>query len=285
MFHSVDSRQRIRHPGPASEPRKQWVRGAVQVLKFRLPAGQSLMQALRAVLPEGEIGAAFVPLAGLRLSAGHFVLPAASPDAQHVAWYSQTHEMGAVTFIHGTVVLGRKDGDWFAHCHALWADAQGGQAMGHVWCDDALIGEPWEAVVYLFAGGGLAVEFDPETRFSLMRPQDPDVPVTAANALLMTVKPHEDLRATLDEVCGTLGIRSAQVLGVGSLIGATFTHGPAMHAALSEIVLLPGAVIADGRCQALPVACVDPEAVIYQGDLRSGHGPILITCELLILQT
>ena len=66
------------------------------------------------------------------------------------------------------------------------------------------------------------------------------------------------------------------------LIGAVFAHGPAMTAAISEMLLLPGAKVSQGRCTALPVACVDPEAVIYQGDLLLGHGPVLITCELLL---
>lgn len=279
------SRQRIRHPGPACEQRKSFVRGEVRSWTVCLPAGAMLMDAISQALQDCQGGAVFLSIAGLRLRCGNYVLPAESPDAQHVAWYSATHAMGACRFMHGTVVVGRKDGKWSAHCHALWQNAEGQQALGHVLCDDACIAEPWEAVFHVFDGGGLRVAFDPETQFSLLTPYAQDTQVDRANAVLMTLKPHEDVRSALNELCLALQIDSAKVMGVGSLIGAAFVEGPPMVSALSEMLLLPGAAVVRGQCTALPVACVNPEAVIYQGDLLTGQGPVLITCELLLIET
>lgn len=278
------SRQRIRHPGPAAEQRKSFVRGSVRSWTVRLPAGAMLMDAISQALQGCQGGAVFLSIAGLRLRSGNYVLPAESPDAQHVAWYSATHAMGACKFMQGTVVVGRKEGQWFAHCHALWQNAEGQQALGHVLCDDACIAEPWDAVFHVFSGGGLRVTFDPETQFSLLTPYAQATPGDRANAVLMTLKPHEDVRSALNEVCSALQIDSAKVMGVGSLIGAAFVQEPPMTSALSEMFLLPGAVVARGQCTALPVACVNPDAVIYQGDLLSGQGPVLITCELLLIE-
>ena len=282
MSDLTGSRQKIRHPGPPAGQRQQFVRGEVRSYKVTLPAGAMLMAALTAALQDLAGETAFVRIDGLALRSGLHVLPAQSPDAQHVAWYSETHALGDCRFVHGTVVLGRKDGEWFSHCHALWEKAHGPQGLGHVLCAEACIAEPWEAEMHVFFGGGLRVSFDPESNFSLLRPYAEATPPPQANAVLLTLQPHEDVRSAINEVCANLALKEASIMGVGSLIGAVFAHGPAMTAAISEMLLLPGAKVSQGRCTALPVACVDPEAVIYQGDLLLGHGPVLITCELLL---
>jgi predicted DNA-binding protein with PD1-like motif len=276
------SRQKIRHPGPPAAQRQQFVRGEVRSFTVTLPAGAMLMAALTAALQDLQGETAFVHIDGLALRSGQHVLPAHSPDAQHVAWYSETHRMGACRFVHGTVVLGRKDDQWFSHCHALWETAEGTPGLGHVLCAEACIDQAWEAEIHVFFGGGLRVSFDAETNFSLLRPYADATPSRQTNALLLTLQPHEDVRSAINAVCAKLAIQEASIMGVGSLIGAVFAQGPAMRAAISEMLLLPGAEVSQGRCIALPVACVNPEAVIYQGDLLLGQGPVLITCELLL---
>lgn len=130
MFDSTGSHQKIRHPGPPAEQRIQWVQGQVQSATVRLPGGTPLTQAVAMAMHRLQGETAFFQLDGLQLRSGNHVLPAASVDGQHVAWYSDTKPMGACTFLSGTVVVGRKDDDWFLHCHALWKTAQGTLASG-----------------------------------------------------------------------------------------------------------------------------------------------------------
>ena len=282
MSDLTGSRQKIRHPGPPAALRQQFVRGEVRTFKVTLPAGAMFMAALTAAVQDLAGETAFVRIDGLALRSGQHVLPAHSPDAQHVAWYSDTHTLSDCRFVHGTVVLGRKDDQWFTHCHALWESAQGRRGLGHVLCAEACIAEPWQAEIHVFFGGGLRVSFDAESNFSLLRPYADATPPPQTNAVLLTLQPHEDVRSAINDVCANLKIQEASIMGVGSLIGAVFAQGPAMTAAISEMLLLPGAEVSQGQCTALPVACVDPEAVIYQGDLLLGQGPVLITCELLL---
>ena len=288
MFDSTGSHQKIRHPGPPAEQRIQWVQGQVQSATVRLPGGTPLTQAVAMAMHRLQGETAFFQLDGLQLRSGNHVLPAASVDGQHVAWYSDTKPMGACTFLSGTVVVGRKDDDWFLHCHALWKTAQGTLASGHVLCADACIAEDWDATFHVFKGGGLRVTYDAETRFSVLRPcappgqQTPSRQSQPMNAVLLTLQPHQDVRAALNEVSATLCIDQASVMGVGSLIGAEFANAPAMASPLSEMFLMPGADISKGQVTALPVACVDPMGALFQGELLLGKGPVLITCEMLM---
>ena len=167
MSDLTGSRQKIRHPGPPAAQRQQFVRGEVRSFKVTLPTGAMLMAALTAALQDLQGETAFVPIDGLALRSGQHVLPADSPDAQHVAWYSETYRMGACRFVHGTVVLGRKDAQWFSHCHALWETAEGTQGLGHVLCAEACIAEPWEAEIHVFFGGGLRASHPRKTHESL----------------------------------------------------------------------------------------------------------------------
>lgn len=278
------SRERIRHPGPESSERKYFIRGKVFSENSIFHCGSSLMEMIRSALSNYKDGAAFVSIDGLKIKNGKFVLPAGAKDEKNVAWYSDSFEIGAAEFVHGTVVIGKKDEGWFAHCHAVWRDQAGIERMGHILCDTILISEDFQATLHIFSGGKLEVALDPETNFSLMRTVSLKSDIHHPNAVLVTIKPHEDLRNSIDEICAELKIFNAKLFGIGSLIGAEFLNSPPMLSDLSEILLLPGASVINGKCSNLPISCVTAEKEIFSGNLLSGKGPILITCELLIIE-
>ena len=141
-------------------------------------------QATRSTRPSPEGFAAagciggFVTLRGGQCDPFRYVMPAASPDAHHVAWYSDTFAPeGSVTIERAGAIVGRRDGKPFVHCHGIW-NTQEGMRMGHLLAPDTMVTEPVEAI-----GIGLKTATfeglpDPETNFTLFEPvevaEEPD---------------------------------------------------------------------------------------------------------------
>lgn len=274
-----DSRVWVTHPGPAQSPRFTLAPCRARKATLRLTAGKTLLDAVaETVAAEGADGACAF-LDGLRLSTLHYVMPDGPIDQDHAAWYSETHSGADRRLCRATASVGKRDGAWFLHTHALLSgDAP---AMGHLLNDRCRIAEDCEVEAWLLSGARLTVAQDPETNFALFQPEQ-CAEVKDANAALLTIRPHEDLRATIETACAALGVANASLHGVGSLIGAAFHDGAPMSAPLSEVLLLDGCKVQDGRCTHLPLACVDPAGDIFQGDLMVGKGPVCVTFEMLI---
>ena len=75
-----------------------------------------------------------------------------------------------------------------------------------------------------------------------------------------------------------LGFKDPQVLGLGSLIGADFKFGPSMEAAASELFMLKGAT--PGY---LPIAGIDADWRLVEGEILPGTVPVCITYELMLV--
>lgn len=275
-----DSRDWVIHKGPEQSPRYTLAPCHARRMTLRLAAGMTLLEAVaRGVEAEGADGACAI-LDGVPLSVMNYVMPDGPIDDDHAAWYSETHHGTDIRLDRATASVGRRDGEWFLHTHAMWA--AGAPAMGHLLNDQCTVAEDCEIEAWLLFGAWLAVSRDPETRFPLFRPETgtPQGPVQAA---LLTVRPHEDLRTTLETACAQMGFANAVIHGIGSLIGAGFNDAPPMAAPLSEVLLLEGCRIREGRCTGLPLACVDPAGGIFQGDLSTGKGPVCVTFEMLVV--
>ncbi|MBE9638777.1 DUF296 domain-containing protein [Salipiger mangrovisoli] len=282
-----DSRTRLRHPGPEAADRSTARACDAVPAQFLLTSDLDLLAALTSEMDrlaaDHAAETAVIDLSGLRLQEVVYVIPAGARDERHAAWYSDTYVSPPAVLECATVTVGRRDGQWFAHCHALWTEPDGTPRMGHLLCDKCLVAENASATGHVLRGALLEVATDPETNFPLFHARDGAELTCATTAALVTVRPHEDLCTALEAVAGELGARDARLIGLGSLIGADFSDAPAMPSPISEVLLAPGAQIAEGRCPALPVICVDPEQDVWRGSLVHGGGPVCVTFELLML--
>ena len=275
-----DSRDWVTHPGAGESARICALPCHVRAITAQLPKGLALLDAVaRITEAEGADGACAL-LDGVFLSEMRFVMPDGPADSAHAAWYSDTHRARNIRLDRATASVGKRDGLWFLHTHAQWQAQTPG--MGHLLNDQCILGADCTATLWLIKGAWLDVSPDAETGFPLFRPRQGRLrdPV---NATLLTIRPHADLRTTLETVCAGAGVENATVLGLGSLIGAGFNDAAPMRSPLSEVLLLPGCEIRKGHCRRLPLACVDPGGRIFKGDLAKNKGPVLVTFELLLI--
>lgn len=275
-----DSRDWVTHPGPEAADRFTLAPCHARRVQVTLAKGLPLLDAVaQAVEAEGADGACAI-LDGVTFDEMNYVMPDGPVDDAHAAWYSETHHATGIRLDRATASVGKRDGAWFLHTHAMWRN--GSPGMGHLLNDQCILGEDCQVTLWLLEGARLEVALDAETNFPLFRPTE----VTSGrpvNAGLLTVRPHEDLRTALEAACTQAGMPNAEIHGIGSLIGAGFADGTPMAAPLSEVLLYEGCRMENGTCQALPLACVDPEGGIFEGDLLRDKGPVCVTFEMLLV--
>lgn len=277
-----DSRQWLRHPGPAPDARFEALPCRVSRATLSLRAGDTLLEGVAREMEAlgAEGGLAF--LDGLALREANFVIPDGPADDEHAAWYSETLADRDVCFETASASIGKRDGQWFVHAHARWRSAQDRPSMGHLLCDRCVVAADFEAPAILTRGARLEVALDAETRFPLFRPRATENG-GPAEAVLLAIRPHADICGAVEAAAAEHGIRNARIHGIGSLIGARFRDGPPMTAPVSEVVVLPGASLEHGNVAQFPIAAVDHEGQVHTGDLAPGFGPVCVTCELLIV--
>jgi hypothetical protein len=244
-------------------PRVSAVRGGVRAEGVDLRAGETLLDALGRQVGTGAL---VVDLAGMEVTEGAFVQPAEAQDAEHAAWYSAAREMAGVRVKAGVAMVGWREGAPFVHAHALW-EAGGERWLGHLLCDRVRVGAG-RLDAMRFMGGSFVQAHDMETNFTLFRAEGEG---GEGGAAILTVRPHEDLGAVLEQ------FGAARVMGLGSLIGARFRAGEAMTSPISEMLVMPGA-----RADRMEVAVVDLAGRVFGGVLAPGGGEVCVTAELLV---
>lgn len=273
--------RQIRHPGPVSALRHVAVPCRAVALKLHLRAGQSLAQAVPKAFAQAGYAYGYLRLDGVAFAQLHCVTPAPAPGDGHAAWYSAPHQSaGAVRMRHGGVHLGQREGAPFLHCHGLWEGAGDAPDAGHLLCDNCLLATDCTVAGWGLHGAGLTSCHDPETGFTLFTPQLLG-PVDAADALLLTLKPNQDLAGALLALAREHGINAAQVEGIGSLVGTDFADGTVIESYATEFLLLNGRVAADMAELCLASVGFDGEG--HTGPLMSGRNAICVTAELLLL--
>jgi predicted DNA-binding protein with PD1-like motif len=137
----------------------------------------------------------------------------------------------------------------------------------------------------------MAVEFDEETRFSLLRPRRLADAALARpgerRCVVAKIRPNEDLCTAIERVAADHRIASARIAGsVGSLVGATFADGREVADVATEILVLRGAVASvSGTPRAtLEVALIDPRGDVHAGTLARGGNAVLICFELVLVE-
>lgn len=279
----------IRQPGVPLPERIQWVEARGRAFSFTLQAGLSLLEsARRGFAAEGFAGGVLNFRHGA-LGPFGYVMPALSKTSENAAFYSATFRPIGVTRTKlGSMTLGARDGAPFFHCHGLWSEADGRASGGHMLPDETVVAEPFEVEAFGLDGAVFSAEPDPETNFKLFGPvaAASTGARTTSRAFALRLRPNQDFAGCLEEFCRAHGIaRSKLHGGVGSTIGARFTHGGVTEPFATELAITVGAIApgASGVLEAaLDVALIDYTGGIAEGRLIRGDNPVLMTMELVL---
>ncbi|MDI4658215.1 DUF296 domain-containing protein [Xanthobacter autotrophicus] len=280
--------RRIAQPGPAPQERIESAVGRLQVLDFTLEPGLTLNAAVTGPLIAAGMGAAQVEISGGAFGPFTYVMPAASSDATHAAWYSAPFTPAGETRLdRGNVTFGRKEGAPFIHCHAFWTEPDGSRHGGHIMPHETVVAAPIRARAYGAAEVETTADFDPETNFPLFTPHARIAPAEGGPRIAFArVRPNVEIGAAVEEVCRRHGFAGGRLRGgVGSLIGARFTDAPPVDDYATEVFVTSGLVSPDasGALTAqIGLALVSLTGAMAVGRLVRGANPVLITFELAV---
>ncbi|MCK1540852.1 DUF296 domain-containing protein [Bradyrhizobium sp. 147] len=279
----------IKQPGAPHAERIQWVEARGRAFAFTLQAGLPLLEAARrGFAAEGFAGGVLNFGAGA-LGPFGYVMPALSKTGDNAAFYSDAFRPKGVTRTKlGRMTLGVREGAPFFHCHGLWTEADGRASGGHMLPDETVVAEPFAVEAFGLDGAMFTAESDPETNFKLFGPVAAESTGAQAKsrAFALRLRPNQDLAGGLEAFCRAHGIVRAKIHGgVGSTIGARFTHGGVTEPFATELAITCGAIEAgsSGALEAaLDVALIDYTGGLAEGRLVRGDNPVLMTMELVL---
>jgi predicted DNA-binding protein with PD1-like motif len=280
--------RQILHPGAPPLERTASVLDTPVPLRFTLRSGCSVDEAIAQGFAEAGCAGGFVAFDGGLCEPFRYVMPAASPDADHVAWYSETYEpAGGVEIKRACAIVGIRDGKSFIHCHGIWSTADG-ERMGHLLAPITTVSKPFEVHGIGFRDATFEAIPDPETNFTLFEPVRTDHPAPATGrgrALLAKVRPNEDITVAIEQICSNHGISKARIHGIGSLNEVRFTDGTLVASHATEVSIREGwAEHREGEMRAeLSIDVVDMKGGIFSGTLVRGDNPVCVTFELVIV--
>lgn len=279
--------RRIEQPGTGTPDRIQWVECGGRAFSLTLPAGVPLLEAVRSGFAAEGFASGVVKLDGLKLAPFAYVMPALSKTPEHAAFYSETFrpEGGACIKV-GAMTFGQRDGAPFFHAHALWVEGDGKRSGGHILPDETTVAETITLEAVGLDGAVFMAEPDSETHFKLFGPvAGASSGAGAGSFFALRVKPNVDFCGALEAFCSERRIREAVIHGgVGSTIGARFTHGGVVENFATEVAITEGRVApgAGGFEAAIDVALVDYSGALASGRLVRGDNPVLMTFELVL---
>ncbi|TYL80483.1 PCC domain-containing protein [Bradyrhizobium cytisi] len=279
----------IKQPGAPVTERIQWVEARGRSFSFTLPAGLPLLEAARRGFAAEGFASGVLNFGRGALGPFGYVMPALSKTGENAAFYSDTYRPAGVTRTRlGSMTLGKRDGAPFFHCHGLWTEADGRASGGHMLPDETVVAEPFEVEAFGIDGTTFTAEPDPETNFKLFGPvvAASSGARTTSRAFALRLRPNQDFAFCLEAFCKTHGIARAKIHGgVGSTIGARFTHGGVTEPFATELAITAGTIAsgASGALEAaLDVALIDYTGGIAEGRLIRGDNPVLMTMELVL---
>jgi predicted DNA-binding protein with PD1-like motif len=272
--------RRLQQPGPAHPERITWFRGQPVPLRFTLPAGATLNEALTQPLVEAGLQSATLVFRNVAVGPFRYVMSGPADDASHVAYFSAPRAPAGVSRIEqANATFGWADGEPFVHCHAAWTEPDGRRRGGHILPRETIVAESAEVTAWGFAAIRIQAMADEETNFTLFQPSGPSVP--GGGGIVARVKPNEDILSAIGVICRDAGLRDAAIRGsLGSLIGARFTDGRAIDDHAAEVLVRQGWV-RDGE-PALELLVVDMQGAVHQGWLERGENPVCITFDLVL---
>jgi predicted DNA-binding protein with PD1-like motif len=281
--------RQIVQPGPPAPERIQWVEARGRAFAFTLEAGLPLLEAARRGFAAEGFGSGTLNFGAGALGPFAYVMPALSRTGENAAFYSDTFRPAGTTRLKlGAMTLGERDGAPFFHCHALWIEADGRAAGGHILPEETVVAEPFEVDAFGIDGAAFTAEPDLETNFKLFGPV-PSAPAgakTTSRVFALRLLPNQDFAGALEAFCRERGITSAKLHGgVGSTIGARFADGQIVEPFATELMVKSGMIAlgTSGSLEAeLDVALVDYTDGLAEGRFRRGDNPVLMTMELML---
>lgn len=278
------------HPGPVAAERMPSFGGRMERLELTLEPGLTFCEAIARPLEAAGITAAGLELSGVALAPFRYVRPSFSPDAEHVAFYSETFEAPAGTPIASArTTFGYRDGKPFVHCHAIWEEG-GVRKGGHLLPFEAVIAEPGQAIAYGCREVAMVALPDTETNFTLFGPTAAEgVHRPDGDCIIARVRPNEDLVGAIEALCRRHGVTHGRVRsGVGSIIGVQFADGRTISEHPTEILIVDGAIAPDANGQPkaeIGIELIDTRGDVHTGMLAAGQNPVLICLELVLERT
>jgi len=273
----------IVHPGSVSPGRWSAIACRAVPLSLRLETSRSVNDSVGEAFAAAGFASGYARLSGAKIDPMRYVMPAAAPNREHAAWYSETFAPDGISTVEDAgLIVGRRDGAPFLHCHGIWDAGESTRRMGHLLPLEAQFCAPAEAIGFGLVGAGFDVHDDPETNFRLFRAvPDKSLSEAGSRAIACTIKPNEDIHAAIEAICGEHDIRDATIHGIGSLVGADFEDGSHMSSYATEVLVRSGTVEA-GICS-LDIAMVGMTPPIAQDRLHRGGNPVCVTFELVIV--
>ncbi|WP_407112045.1 PCC domain-containing protein [Bradyrhizobium sp. LMG 9283] len=279
----------IKQPGAPPPERIQWVEARGRAFAFTLRAGVPLLEAARRGFAAEGFACGVLNFSRGVLGPFAYVMPALSKTGENAAFYSETFRpAGATRTKLGSMTLGTRDGAPFFHCHGLWTEADGKTSGGHMLPDETIVAEPFEVAAFGIDGAMFTAEPDGETNFKLFGPvaAASTGARTTSRAFALRLRPNQDFAFCLEEFCRAHGIARAKIHGgVGSTIGARFSHGGETEPFATELAITAGTIApgTSGAAEAaLDVALIDYTGGIAEGRLVRGDNPVLMTMELVL---
>lgn len=276
------------HPGPPESERRCIAPTRVRPFGIDVAAGENVEAAILRGFERAGCDSGWVRMDGLRCDPIRFIMPAASPTPDRLAWYSETHAPGGVAgIVEGYMSVGRSGARGATHCHGVWRLADGSEIVGHLLSDACRAAAPAVLSATGFVDASFERRADPETRFDLFvasgkaSPGEAS-PATRPGAVAMTLRPNESLAGACRAACERFDIASAKIVGLGSLNGATFLDGARMPAPINEFLIRLGGIEADGA-DLFDLVAVDVDGTRFSGPVDLDRVTISITAEVVIL--
>jgi predicted DNA-binding protein with PD1-like motif len=266
-------------PGPVHPRRIEWFRDMPRALRYALPAGATLNEALTGPLVEAGFQSGTVVVRDAALNPFRYVMPGPADSPDHVAYFSAPRAPSGVTVIEqANATFGWANGKPSVHCHAVWTEPDGSRRGGHILPGETILADAAEAEAQGFAGIRIEAVADAETNFKLFQPSG----VSAAGpGIVARVKPNEDIVSAVEAICRDNGIANAMIRGsLGSLIGARFMDGGRVDDHATEVLVRQGHV--RGGKAALEVLVVDMKGEVHAGWLEPACNPVCITFDLVL---
>ncbi|GAB1378101.1 hypothetical protein [Pararhodobacter aggregans] len=267
----------LAHPGPA--PARRWAVAPCQAepVEVLLPVAERLADSVALGLAGYDGG--WLVIEDAPLATLDFVIPGEDPTGAHAAWYAGPCRMGAGRIVQLGLHAGRKEGGAWLHGHGSFA-APGweGPDFGHILPVESRLAQPVRARGWGLKGARLEVSADPETHFPLFQP----VALGGGReALLVTLRPNQDLTEALESAVAEAGIAEGRVFGLGSVVRPQLEGQSRIDSHATEL-LLTEAVITRGRAR-LGVELVTLQGTRHRGLLARGENGVCITAELLVV--
>ncbi len=212
--------RRLVQPGPAPSERIEAALGHGRTLEYELQPGLVLIEALmRPVVSAGLRGGTAV-FRDAVLSPFRYVFPGPATRRAARAWFSEPRAAPGSRIETANATLGWRDGAPFVHCHAVWTEPDGLRRGGHILPDKTVVETGATVRAWAVEDVSMTVAADPETNFSLFRPEPAAGGAGQGQTLILArIRPNQEIGEALSATCRRCGLSRAHVRGgVGSLL-------------------------------------------------------------------